>query len=96
MTEQQFQLITNFLAGEATLSEEKLFRNLLQNNEEFKKFFPTCEHGPIIRDAETNRDWLNESLIIIKVGKKKTNLANGPYALSFAVILFRPAVGGNL
>ena len=44
-------------------------------NEEFKKYFPTSEHLPIIRDAKTNRYWINENLIIVKVGKKKINLA---------------------
>ncbi|MCK5564062.1 MAG: restriction endonuclease [Planctomycetes bacterium] len=44
-------------------------------NEEFKKFFPASEHLPIIRDAETNRYWINENLIIVKIGKKKINLA---------------------
>lgn len=33
-------------------------------NEEFKKYFPACEHLPIIRDAESNRYWINEKLII--------------------------------
>jgi hypothetical protein len=33
-------------------------------NEEFKKYFPSCEHLPIIRDAESNRYWINERLII--------------------------------
>lgn len=33
-------------------------------NEEFKKYFPLCEILPIIRDAETNRYWINEKLII--------------------------------
>ena len=32
-------------------------------NEEFKKYFPTCEHLPIIRDAESNRYWINERLL---------------------------------
>jgi len=33
-------------------------------NEEFKKYFPTSEHLPIIRDAESNKYWINEKLII--------------------------------
>lgn len=47
------------------------FGNKLQNhalnnrlNEEFKKYFPACEHLPIIRDAESNRYWINEKLIV--------------------------------
>lgn len=34
-------------------------------NEEFKKYFPTCEHLPIIRDAESNKYWFNESLLLV-------------------------------
>lgn len=41
------------------------FGNKLQNhalnhrlNEEFKKYFPTSNHLPIIRDVETNRYWI--------------------------------------
>lgn len=34
-------------------------------NEEFKKYFPTCENLPIIRDAESNRYWINEQLIVV-------------------------------
>jgi NADH:ubiquinone oxidoreductase subunit E len=33
-------------------------------NEEFKKYFPTSEYLPIIRDAESNRYWINENIII--------------------------------
>ena len=33
-------------------------------NEEFKKYFPTCDHLPIIRDTESNRYWINENLIV--------------------------------
>ncbi|MGB1280939.1 MAG: hypothetical protein ACPG5V_13340 [Vibrio cyclitrophicus] len=34
-------------------------------NEEFKKYFPTCENLPIIRDSESNKYWLNEQLIVV-------------------------------
>lgn len=34
-------------------------------NEEFKRYFPTCDNLPIIRDAESNRYWINEQLIIV-------------------------------
>ena len=39
-------------------------------NEEFKKYFPTCTHLPIIRDAESNRYWINENLIKTEVHEK--------------------------
>lgn len=35
-------------------------------NEEFRKYFPACEYTPIIRDAQSNRYWINEQLIIIE------------------------------
>ncbi len=48
------------------------FGNKLQNhalnhrlNEEFKKYFPNCENLPVIRDAESNRYWINEQLIVV-------------------------------
>jgi len=44
-------------------------------NEEFKKYFPTSKHLPIIRDASTNKYWFNENLLIISLGKEKFNLA---------------------
>lgn len=42
-------------------------------NEEFKKYFPTSKHLPIIRDVTTNRYWFNENLLVISVGKEKIN-----------------------
>jgi hypothetical protein len=44
-------------------------------NEEFKKFFPTCEFTPIVRDVQTNRYWLNHNLLRLKIGKKDFDLA---------------------
>ena len=44
-------------------------------NEEFKKFFPTCEYTPIIRVVETNRYWYNENLIIVNANKKVFNIS---------------------
>ena len=44
-------------------------------NEEFKKFFPTNESTPIIRDPKSNRYWINENLLNLKIGQKKFNLA---------------------
>lgn len=34
-------------------------------NEEFKKYFSLCNNLPIIRDAESNRYWINEQLIVV-------------------------------
>ncbi len=44
-------------------------------NEEFKKFFPTCEFTPIVRDVQTNRYWLNHNLLRLKIGRKDCDLA---------------------
>jgi len=32
-------------------------------NQEFKKYFPTCDYIPILRDLKTNRYWFNENLL---------------------------------
>jgi len=44
-------------------------------NEEFRKYFPSCEHLPIIRDVESNKYWINEKLILTEINGKKINLA---------------------
>ena len=44
-------------------------------NEEFRKYFPDSEFTPIVRDLQTNRYWINESLLKVKRGKKTHNIA---------------------
>ena len=44
-------------------------------NEEFKKYFPTSQYLPIIRDAETNRYWINERLLKMRLNGQQLNLA---------------------
>lgn len=44
-------------------------------NEEFKKFFPQVEFVPILRDPQTNRYWINENLLKIRVIKETYNIA---------------------
>jgi hypothetical protein len=44
-------------------------------NEEFHKFFPTCDYLPILRNVETNRYWFNEHLLTVRVGRRKLNIA---------------------
>jgi len=44
-------------------------------NEEFKKYFLISAHLPIIRDAETNRYWINENLLKVVVNNKTFNIA---------------------
>ena len=38
-------------------------------NSEFQKYFPNTEFIPILRNLETNRYWINENLLKVKVGK---------------------------
>lgn len=44
-------------------------------NEEFRKFFPTEELSPIIRNVESRRYWINQNLIVVSVGRKRYSLA---------------------
>jgi hypothetical protein len=44
-------------------------------NEEFKKYFPTCDYIPILRSPETNRYWFNENLLKVKVKNQYLNLS---------------------
>lgn len=55
----------------------KLQNHALNNrmNSEFQKYFPNSEFIPILRNHETNRYWINENLLKIKVGKANFNIA---------------------
>ncbi|HVC95696.1 MAG TPA: hypothetical protein VND64_18525 [Pirellulales bacterium] len=44
-------------------------------NDEFKKFFPTCEFQPILRNLSSRRYWINENLLRVRVGRDTFNLA---------------------
>ena len=44
-------------------------------NAEFQKFFPSSEYIPILRNLDTKRYWINENLLIVKVGNVNFNLA---------------------
>jgi len=56
----------------------KLQNHALNNrmNAEFQKYFPASEYIPILRNLETNRYWINEHLLKVKVGDINYNLAN--------------------
>ena len=56
----------------------KLQNHALNNrmNSEFEKYFPTSEFKPILRDQATNRYWINENLLKIKIGKADFNIAS--------------------
>jgi hypothetical protein len=49
------------------------FNNRL--NGEFQKYFPTCEYKPIIQHTDTNRYWINEHLLQVKINHKTVNIA---------------------
>lgn len=61
----------------------KLQNHSLNNrtNSEFQKFFPTANLIPIIRNQETNRYWINESLLWIIINKKRYNIAEAVIAI---------------
>lgn len=44
-------------------------------NEEFKKYFPQSEYLPILRDASTNRYWINTNLINVTTSNESFNIA---------------------
>ncbi len=50
----------------------KLQNHALNNrvNSEFQKFFPTIDYVPILRNLETNRYWINENLLNVKIDDK--------------------------
>jgi hypothetical protein len=50
-------------------------------NEEFRKFFPTCEFTPIVRDVQTNRYWINVNLLRIWIGSRSLDLAASVMAI---------------
>ena len=62
-------------------SRSKLQNHSLNHrvNQEFAKFFPTCEYQPILRDVETKRYWVNDFLLNVSVGGKTLGL--GPTLL---------------
>ncbi len=45
-------------------------------NKEFEKYFKICEFTPILRDATTNKYWINENLLNIEIIDETFNIAN--------------------
>ncbi len=43
-------------------------------NQEFKRIRPTCELSPILRDVESKRYWINETLLLVSVGSEIVNI----------------------
>ena len=44
-------------------------------NQEFKKYFPTCDYVPVIRESSNNRYWFNENLLTCVIEEETYNLA---------------------
>ncbi|MGD1701939.1 restriction endonuclease [Dapis sp. BLCC M229] len=44
-------------------------------NQEFKKYFPTCDYVPVIREPSNNRYWFNENLLVCIIEEQTYNLA---------------------
>jgi len=44
-------------------------------NQEFRKFFPQIDAQPILRVVDTKRYWINETLLITTIGRRKFNVA---------------------
>ncbi|MEG3848703.1 hypothetical protein QT971_15210 [Microcoleus sp. herbarium19] len=44
-------------------------------NEEFKRYFATCDFIPILRNPKTNRYWFNENLLKVKIQENVHNIA---------------------
>lgn len=77
-TEYECAIFTKLLKRQRELPFGQKLQNHALNhrmNQEFKKYFPTCNYIPILRDLETNRYWFNENLIKIKVEGKDLNLS---------------------
>lgn len=55
-------------------------------NQEFRKYFPTSEFIPILRDPETNRYWINENLLKVGVNSDEYNIAEAVIAIVDAYI----------
>lgn len=71
-------IFTNLLKRQRELPFGQKLQNHALNhrmNEEFKKYFPTCDYIPILRSFETNRYWINENLLKFKIDGNYHNLA---------------------
>ena len=60
-------------------------------NEEFRKYFPSEEALPIIRDVSSNRYWINEGLLKINVDGAQVNLASSVGEIVKAYVTVRMA-----
>ena len=64
-TEYEGAIFTNLFKRQRELPFGQKLQNHALNhrmNQEFKKYSPTCDYIPILRDLKTNRYWFNENL----------------------------------
>ncbi|MBZ0195921.1 MAG: hypothetical protein K8F28_01105, partial [Ignavibacteriaceae bacterium] len=56
----------------------KLQNHILNHrlNEDYKKYFPTTDVLPVIRDTKSKKYWVNESLLKISIGQNEHNIAS--------------------
>lgn len=69
---------TNIFKRQRELPFGKKLQNHALNhrlNEEFKRYFPTCDFIPILRNSKTNRYWFNENLLKVKIQENVHNIA---------------------
>ena len=66
----------------------KLQNHALNNrtNSEFENLFPTANQLPIIRVKESNRYWINDNLLWIRIGRKKYNISQAIISIIDAYI----------
>jgi len=71
-------IFTNLFRRQRELAFGQKLQNHALNhrmNQEFQKYFATCDYIPILRDLETNRYWFNENLLKVKVSGAEYNLS---------------------
>jgi hypothetical protein len=77
-SEYEGAIFTNLFRRQRELPFGQKLQNHALNhrmNEEFKKYFPTCDYIPILRSPETNRYWFNENLLKVEINGKEHSLA---------------------
>lgn len=71
-------LFTNLFNRQRELPFGQKLQNHSLNHrmkEEFKKYFPTCEFIPIVKNEKTKRYWFNENLLKVKINENEHNIA---------------------
>lgn len=80
---------SNLLARQRELPFGAKLQNHALNqrmNQEFKKFFPTCDYIPITRVVETKRYWINLNLLEVNANKIRFNISRAIIDIILAYI----------